>query len=142
MLAKDAAEKTIKKYRTSDPYILAEKMDIIIHRVNLGAVRGMCYNTRRIRQIFLHYDLPDHLERFVLGHEIGHLIMHPDSNAPFLRGTLFSKERYELEANEFAIRLIMPDMDIMEHWDYTIDQWAMVYGLPKEIIKLRFKNGF
>lgn len=141
MLARDAAEKTIKKYQTSDPYMLAEKMDIIIHRVNLGAVRGMCYSTRRIRQIFLHYGLPVHLECFVLGHEIGHLVMHPNSNAPFLRGTLFSKERYEMEANEFAIRLIMPDIDIMEHWDYTIEQWAMVYGLPREIIKLRFKNG-
>lgn len=140
MLAKDAAEKTIKKYRTSDPYILAEKMDIIIHRVNLGAVRGMCYSTRRIRQIFLHYDLPVHLERFVLGHEIGRMVMHPDSNAPFLSGTLFSKERYELEANEFAIRLLLPDIEIMEHWDYTIDQWAMVYGLPREIMRLRFRQ--
>lgn len=139
MIAKEAAEQIIKRYRTSDPYKLAEKMDIIIHRVDLGKVRGMCYNTRRIRQVLLHYDLPDHLERFVLGHEIGHLIMHPHSNAPFLSGTLFSKERYEVEANEFAIRLIVSDVDIIEHWHYTIDQWAMVCGLPIGIMQLRFK---
>ena len=89
--------------------------------------------------MFLHYDLPDHLERFVLGHEIGHLIMHPDSNAPFLSGTLFSKERYEIEANEFAIRLVVSDIDIIEHWYYTLDQWAMAYGLPKEVMRLRFR---
>lgn len=67
MVARDAAERIIERYRTADPYKLAEEMDIIIHRVDLGTVRGMCYNTRRIRQVFLHYDLPDHLERFVLG---------------------------------------------------------------------------
>lgn len=139
MIAKDAAERTAKKYGTSDPYELAEKMDIIIHRVDLGKVRGMCYTTRRIRQVFLSRDLPRHLERFVLAHEIGHVILHPRSNAPFLSGTLFSKERYEVEANEFAIRLIMSDLEIMEHWDYTIDQWAAVYGLPREVIALRFR---
>ena len=139
MVARDAAERIIKRYRTADPYKLAEEMDIIIHRVDLGTVRGMCYNTRRIRQVFLHYDLPDHLERFVLGHEIGHLVMHPDSNAPFLSGTLFSKERYEVEANEFAIRLVISNIDIIEHWYYTLDQWAMAYGLPKEVMRLRFR---
>ena len=139
MVARDAAERIIERYRTADPYKLAEEMDIIIHRVNLGTVRGMCYNTRRIRQVFLHHDLPDHLARFVLGHEIGHLIRHPDSNAPFLSGTLFSKERYELEANEFAIRLVVSDIDIIEHWYYTLDQWAMAYGLPKKVMRLRFR---
>ena len=139
MDAKTCVERLRKKYKTNDIYYIAEKMGVIIHRVPLGTTRGMCYHARRIKQIFLNIDMPPNIEMFVLAHELGHLVMHPKHNAPFLQNTFFNKNRYEIEANTFAINLIMSDLDIMEHWEYTIDEWAMFYGLPREIIELRFK---
>ena len=75
----------------------------------------------------------------MLAHEIGHLIMHPKHNAPFLQSTFFSMDRYEIEANKFAVELLITDADLEEHWEYTIDEWAMYCGLPREIIELRFR---
>lgn len=139
MDAKLCAEKLCKKYKTDNVYKIADEMGVIIHRVHLGSTRGMCYTAKRIKQIFLNIDMPRHIERFVLGHELGHLVMHPKHNAPFLQTTFFNTDRYEIEANTFAINLLMSDLDIMEHWDYTVDEWAMCYGLPREIIELRFR---
>ena len=136
---KSYINKLYKKHKTLDPYELADKMEIIIHYADLKQTRGFCYSSHRIRQVFLNDTLPQHIKKFVLAHEIGHLIMHPKHNAPFLQSTFFSMNRYEIEANKFAIEMIMTDLDIMEHWEYTIDEWAMFYGLPRGIIELRFK---
>ena len=128
-----------KKHKTNNPYQLAGGLGIHIYYYNLGTIRGYYYGTNKIKQIFLHNNLPEYLERFVLSHEIGHAVMHPQTCTPFLQTTLFSVDKFELQANKFAAELIMQDVDLMEHWDYTIDQWATYYGLPREIIELRLK---
>ncbi len=132
-------KRLFKQHKTLNPYELADALGIIVHRMDLGTTRGFCYNTRRVKQVFLSDSLSDWTEKFVLAHEIGHLIMHPKHNAPFLQSTFFSMDRYEIEANKFAVELIITDEDLQEHWEYTIDEWAMYYGLPREIIELRFK---
>ena len=58
----------------------------------------------------------------------------------FLQNTFFSANRLEIEANRFAIELLMSDEDIQEHWEYTLNEWSMFYGLPPEIIELRFRK--
>ncbi len=132
-------KRLLKQHKTLNPYELADALGIIVHRMNLGATRGFCYNTRRIKQVFLSDSLSDWTEKFVLAHEIGHLIMHPKHNAPFLQSTFFSMDRYEIEANRFAVELLITEEDLQEHWEYTIDEWAMYCGLPREIIELRFR---
>lgn len=128
-----------KKYKTLDPYELAEAMGIIIHRMELGNTRGFCYTSRRIKQIILNNNLPEWTERFVLAHEIGHLVMHPKHSAPFLQSTFFSMDRFEIEANKFATELIIPDDELMDMYEYTVDELSALYGLPREIIELRFR---
>ena len=128
-----------KKHRTFNPYEIADAMGIIIHYMDLGCTRGFCYTSRRIRQIFLNSNMPDYMKRFVLAHELGHLIMHPNHNAPFLQSTFFSMDRYELEANKFAVDLIITDGDLEVMYEYSIDSLAAHYGLPREVIELRFK---
>ena len=74
-----------------------------------------------------------------MSHEIGHAILHKQSSAPFLQSTFLSVDKMEREANKFAVELIITDEDLQEHWEYTIDEWAMYYGLPREIIEFRFR---
>lgn len=128
-----------KKYKTLDPYELAEAMGIIIHRMELGNTRGFCYTSRRIKQIILNNNLPEWTERFVLAHEIGHLVMHPKHSAPFLQSTFFSMDKFEIEANKFATELIIPDDELMDMYEYTVDELSALYGLPRAIIELRFR---
>mgnify|MGYP000473821224 FL=1 len=101
-------ERTTKKYKTRSPYELADLMGISIHRCELGTIRGYYSKKFRIKQIVLNCNLTENDERFVLAHELGHAIMHENLNTPFLmENTLFSKNKYENEANLFAIELFL-----------------------------------
>lgn len=129
-----------KKYKTRNPYELADALNIIVQYGNkMGKVRGFYLYDSRIKLICLRNSLSEYVERFVLAHEIGHSVMHPESCTPFLQTTFWSVDRMEIEANKFAAELIISDEEIMEHWEYTVDEWAMFYGLPRGIIELRFK---
>lgn len=136
----DTTNSICNKYDTRNPFQLADCLNIRINYCELGSIRGFFVLKNRIKQVFLNYNLPDHTQKFVLAHEIGHSILHPEQNTMFLQNTFFSTNRLEIEANRFAIELLMSDDDIQEHWEYSIDEWSMFYGLPREIIELRFKD--
>ena len=63
-----------KKYCTTNPYELADKLDITISRCNLGTIRGYYYKAYRVKQIFLNINLERDQEKFVLSHELGHAV--------------------------------------------------------------------
>lgn len=129
-------EQTVYKYKTRSPYELAERMGIIVQKNDLGIVRGYYFKKYRIKQIILHNDLTESDERFVMAHEVGHAIMHEDINTPFLMGnTLFSKNKFEREANLFAIELLVPDEIITENPDLTLEQLARMTGYQRELLE-------
>lgn len=129
-----------RKYKTRNPYTLASELGIIVqYGEKMDKVRGFYLYDSGIKLICLGNNLPNCTERFVLSHEIGHAILHKQSSAPFLQSTFLSVDKMEREANKFAVELIITDEDLQEHWEYTIDEWAMYYGLPREIIELRFR---
>lgn len=140
MYIRDIVNSICCKYDTRDPFELADCLGIRINYCELGSIRGFFVLKNRIKQVFLNYNLTDYEKRFVLSHEIGHSLLHPDQNTMFLQNTFFSANRLEIEANRFAIELLMSDEDIQEHWEYTLNEWSMFYGLPPEIIELRFKK--
>ena len=129
-----------RKYKTRNPYELIDAMGIILqYGENMEKVRGFYLYANRIKLICVGNGLPEHIEKFVISHELGHAVMHKQSSAPFLQSTFLSLDRMEIEANKFATELVIPDEEIMEHWEYTIDEWAMFYGLPREVVALRFR---
>ena len=129
-----------RKYKTRNPYTLASELGIIVqYGEKMDKVRGFYLYDSGIKLICLGNNLPNCTERFVLSHEIGHAILHKQSSAPFLQSTFLSVDKMEREANKFAVELIITDEDLQEHWEYTIDEWAMYYGVPREIIELRFR---
>lgn len=137
---KERVDYSTRKYESNNPLDIAEALGIQVIVENLGTIQGYYNKYCRIQQIHINDGLEEHLHKFVAAHELGHAIMHPKVNTPFLRScTFLSVEKLEIEANKFAMNLLLPDETILEHWDYTIDQWSMYYGLPREIIELRFK---
>ncbi len=140
MYIRDIVDSICCKYDTRIPLELADCLGIRINYCELGSIRGFFVFKNRIKQIFLNYNLPDYEKRFVLAHEIGHSLLHPEQNTMFLQNTFFSTSKLEIEANRFAIELLMSDEDIQEHWEYTLNEWSMFYGLPPEIIELRFRK--
>ncbi|QIQ34252.1 ImmA/IrrE family metallo-endopeptidase [Parageobacillus toebii NBRC 107807] len=64
-------------------------------------------------------------------------------NAPFLRAnTLFSVDKIEIEANTFAIELLLPDDVIIQYQgtDLTIYDVAKMYSVPQELVHLKNFN--
>ncbi len=141
MDAKGIAESLVRRYHTRDPYELADLLHIEMVRCELGKIRGYFIQKYRIKQIFLNCNLSKHDEKIVLAHEIGHSIMHPDMNTPFLKNyTLVSTNKLELEANTFAACLLIPDEVILENYHYTTEQLSRLLGYAKPLIELRMKS--
>ncbi len=77
----------------------------------------------------------------VMSHELGHTVLHKKINILFLeKYTLYSKNKYEIQANQFAAELLIQDSYI---WHYnsecnTVDKISFMTGFPMELIRLKF----
>lgn len=139
---KEIAERTVKHCGTRNPFVAAESLGIIVSFESLGSIRGYYSKARKQKFIHINSDLPECLQKFVCAHELGHSILHPDSNTPFLReNTLLSVDRLEIEANQFAACLLLTDADLNEYieYGYTSEQISMCSGLPEPLVRYKFK---
>jgi len=139
-LPKKEATKHIRKYATNNPFEIARQKDITVIYESLGNALGYYNSYKRMKFIHINEDNDDVLSRFVCAHELGHAILHPDANTPFLKKkTFYSIERIEIEANTFAVELLLPDYTIHEHKDeyLTLNEIANIYGVPEEVTHLK-----
>lgn len=137
---KNIVDKIIKKYGTTSPYELSELMGIKITRCELGEIRGYYHHAYRVKQIYLNCNLSRNDEKLVLAHELGHVVLHPDTNTPFFKSnTLISVDKMEIQANTFAMYFLISDRDLSEYKDYSIEQLSKLYGYNKRLIELRLR---
>lgn len=130
-----------QKYRTRDPFELADSMKIIVLFEELGSIHG--YYNQCFRQQFIHINAHDVREkqRFTCAHELGHAVLHPSANTPFLREkTLFSINKLEVQANRFAIDLVYDDYDLIELLDRPITDAAQRMGVSIPLAEYRMKS--
>lgn len=133
---KKIVSELIKRSKTNDPFEIAAQKHIIVLFNHLGETLGFFSSYKRSKFIHINCTLDDRMRRFVCAHELGHALLHPGVNTPFLKkNTLFSVNRLEREANEFAVELLLPDADLLNC--HTIYEAAAVYGVPEEAVKLK-----
>lgn len=139
MDAKEIANKLIKKYKTNDPFLLAEYTgSLVLHEELLPETLGFFSNKFRIKIIHINNSIPYDLAKFVCAHELGHSIMHPHVNTPFLiNNTFLSINRIEKEANIFGVEIIIPDRELKDIGICTIENIARIYSVPEDIAKLK-----
>ena len=131
----------IKKFETSDPFQIAKDLHIELAIGDIGSRLGCYMYMKRHKCIFLNENLGESELRFVMAHELGHAILHPRQNCYFIRNrTFLSTDRIEVEANTFAVELLVPDTEIIENPDLTIGQLARMTGYSEDI--LRYKKIF
>lgn len=133
-------KKIIEETGTNDPYVIAECLGVIVRTDPLGKVQGYYIRAYGMDAVVINSELSEPLKRFILAHEIGHIILHPYSTVFAMRHTLLVTDKQELEADRFAINLLLTDEMLQTNPHYTIDQWASVLGLPREIVELRFEE--
>lgn len=109
MWIKNIVHDLVSKFRTNDPFELADCKNILVVPFSLHEeIKGFYKYDRRNKYIIINNNLCEHEQKFVCAHELGHSQLHPRINTPFLRkNTLFSTDRIEVEANRFAINLLL-----------------------------------
>jgi Zn-dependent peptidase ImmA (M78 family) len=138
---KNKVNDLITKHQTDNPFDLASMMKISVIPWDLHEeIKGFYKYDKRNKYIFINDNLNEKTQRFVCSHELGHAILHPRANTPFLRSkTLFSIDKIEVEANTFAVELLLQDENLYEYknTNLSIHEISEIYGVPKELCHLK-----
>ncbi|WP_439412688.1 ImmA/IrrE family metallo-endopeptidase [Enterobacter ludwigii] len=122
----------IKAHGTNNPARIASEKNITVLYDDLGKNTWGYYTCiKRIPCIHVNNRLEGFAADFALSHELGHHLLHPGINTPFLRrSSLFSVDRIEREANHFALHLMIGDLT-PENGE-SLSQFLLRCGIPEE----------
>lgn len=130
----------VKFYRSRDPFEMIRGMNVILVYYPLEGVRGFYQYFQRNNIIYIDERLSEHEKKFVLAHELGHMFLHKKANALFMdTRTHFNGDRFEMDADLFAMELLVSDDMLLENGGCTIDQLSRLLGYNKKLIELRLK---
>ena len=130
-------------YKTDDPFDVIRAKNILLLYEELGLINGYYNFVLRQKQIHINCNLEGNQRIFTATHELGHAIMHPKANTPFLLANTYqSVDKLEIEANKFAVEFLIADETLYEYLkyqEYTLEQVSRLLGYQKELIELRLK---
>ena len=102
-------------------------------------------NSRYSAKIFLNSNQGDTTKNFTLAHEIGHLLLHKNSNSFRIDLQDYSEEgdpnNQETEANYFAGSLLMPKekLSIVLKNAESLDEVAQTFAVSRPAVEARIK---
>lgn len=124
-----------------DPFEIARQRGIKVIREPLGEIRGYYNQECGFQFIHINCDLEWDDQVLVCAHELGHAILHPDANTPFLHAyTFYSVDKMEIEANQFLVCIEITDDVLLEYCEYPMALLAGIYRLPVRLIEWRYKQ--
>ncbi|WP_279041756.1 ImmA/IrrE family metallo-endopeptidase [Brevibacillus borstelensis] len=128
----DIIGRIIHAHGTNDPHKIAAQSKIMVLFEELGRnIWGYYACINRIPSIHINNRLDEFRTKFAIAHEFGHHKLHPGVNTPFLRkNTLFSVDKIEREANNFAIKLIVGNNT--PEYGETKQGFLLRCGIPEE----------
>ena len=130
----------IKKFDTTNPFEIADALGIIVQTGKLG-FEGCYMFLKNHRYIFINKNLSEHEKRLVMAHELGHAILHRKENCYFIRNkTLLLNSKKEIEANKFAMELLLSDSFLEEYGEFTVEQISRMTGYEQKLIELKMHN--
>lgn len=130
----------VRFYKTRNPFEIIKGMNVILVNYPLEGVRGFYQYFQRNNIIYLDERLSEHEKTFVLAHELGHMFLHKKSNAIFMdTRTQFNTSKFEIEANLFAMYLLVSDDILNEYKDCSLEQLSRALGYHQKLIELRLK---
>ena len=137
---RNSAKQLMKKYKTNDPFELAEYLKIKIVYEDLGKnIRGYYQECPKLKIIHINSNLDYTAQRIVCCHELGHAMLHSKLNILFLnKHTFCVKDKFEREANIFAAELLIPSDLLLKYPEYSIEQIASLHNIPVELLRLKY----
>lgn len=141
MKIKRLADSLVRKYNTRNPFEIISNLNVIVVFYPLHGVKGFYQYFQRNNIIYIDETLSDKEKMFVCAHELGHMLLHKKANAIFMDSrTQLNTTKYELEADRFAMNLLLSDADIEERLEFTATQFSRLFGYNKKLIELRLKD--
>ena len=137
---KKLADSLVRKYNTRNPFEIISNLNAIVIFYPLHGVKGFYQYFQRNNLIYIDEALDDVEKNFVCAHELGHMLLHKKTNAIFMDSrTQLNTTKYEIEADRFAVDLLIPDETILENGQMTTEQLGRMLGYSKDLIELRLK---
>lgn len=135
---KRKANQLVRLFGTRDPFEMVKGMNVILVFYPLDGVRGFYQYFKRNNIIYIDESLSRHDQQFVCAHELGHMFLHKRSNALFMdTRTQFNTSRYELEADKFAMNLLVSDSFLEEYASFSVGQLSRLLGYDQKLVELR-----
>lgn len=135
------------KYQTNDPEEVCRAMNIIVKYtpmgVNEGSCKGFYMASARSKIAVINSELPYHIQRIILPHELGHGVLHvTPALCTFHELTVLNESnRLEYEANIFAAEFILHDDDVLDALEMRLGffQTASLLGVPPELLDFKLR---
>lgn len=130
----------IRRYKTDDPFLIADLKNIHIVYGDLGGKFGNYIKYKRSKFIILDDKrTPERMLPFVCAHELGHALCTPNDNTQWLKTytMTINADCIERMANEFAVELLLNDEYIADHAEHSIYNLADCRGVPRRFIELK-----
>ena len=138
MAIKQKANSMARKLNSRTPLEIIKNLNVILVYYPLKDVRGFYQFFQRNNIIYIDDNLPENEQIVVCAHELGHMLLHKNSNALFMdTRTHFVTTKYENEANTFAAELLIPDEIIWENPNMTKSQIAHLAGYDEKIMDFK-----
>lgn len=130
---KEAVKAVVDKYKTANPFVIADKLNIDVEWTSLFGKRPLAKTNydddapivmmnERIRY--------DSSRYYIMAHEIGHVIFH-EGLSGYYTGIRFGHSKLEHESDVFAIALMgMLYIEENDRAPETIRELEVTYGLP------------
>ncbi|WP_029278982.1 ImmA/IrrE family metallo-endopeptidase [Metabacillus indicus] len=133
-------ERLVERNKTNCPFTIAQSLGIAVVFENLGNTLGYYSKNFRIKIIHINENTSDKQREFICSHELGHAILHPNAYTPFLKkNTLFSIDQIEVEANFFAVKLLLANKETeMIYINEAIEE----YGVPPRVVNMFLERKF
>lgn len=141
MNIKRLVDSLVRKYKTRNPFEIISHLNVIVVFYPLHGVKGFYQYFQRNNIIYIDEALSENEKKFVCAHELGHMFLHKKANAIFMDSrTQLNTAKYEIEADRFAMDLLLSDADIEDNLNFTTVQLSRLFGYNKKLIELRLKD--
>ena len=136
---KKKADSLARKYQTRNPFEIIRGLNVILVFTPLIDTRAFYQYFQRNNIIYIDENLSRHEQAFECAHEMGHMFLHKKANTIFMdTRTGLNTDRYENEADTFAMDLLVDDDTLAEYQQYSIEQLSHILD-EKRLIELRLK---
>ncbi|MDP4144126.1 MAG: ImmA/IrrE family metallo-endopeptidase [Bacillota bacterium] len=130
-------------YMSTDVYCLINSLSItLIKKPLLNGKKAKCVrNIFGDEFIYISSTVSEYEEKFILAHELGHIILHKDITCEYYDNSLLNKDKLEFEANYFAMEFLLPNnLDYLELEGFSLEQLSNMYGIPEKILLIKINE--